>query len=99
MGVGMKNATRSTANKRLFARERTTYERRGGARGGIRRLRPRLYIVESTKKRGTSGRDKKHRPLYDKLESLFRSVVQQSLIDETFGLRFASDRAVLEDYP
>jgi hypothetical protein len=40
-----------------------------------------------------------HRPLYDKLESLFRSVVKQSLIDETFGLRFASDRAVLEEYP
>jgi len=40
-----------------------------------------------------------HRPLYEKLESLLRSVVKQSLIDETFGLRFASEQAVLKEYP
>jgi len=40
-----------------------------------------------------------HRPLYDKLESLLRSVVKQSLIEETFGVRFASDQAVLKEYP
>jgi hypothetical protein len=40
-----------------------------------------------------------HRPLYDKLESLLRSVVRKSLVDETFGLRFASDQAVSKEYP
>ena len=40
-----------------------------------------------------------HRPLYDKLESLLRAVVKKSLLDEPWGFRFASDLAVLKEYP
>jgi hypothetical protein len=40
-----------------------------------------------------------HRPLYDKLESLLRAIVRKCLLDESFGLHFADDRAVLKNYP
>lgn len=36
----------------------------------------------------------KHRPLYDKLESLLRAAVKRCLLDEAFGLHFADDAAV-----
>jgi hypothetical protein len=35
-----------------------------------------------------------HRPLYDKLESLLRLAVKQSLLDETFGAYFTNDDTV-----
>jgi hypothetical protein len=40
----------------------------------------------------------KHRPLYDKLESLLRAVVKKCLLDEEFGERFASKEAVAKYY-
>ena len=40
-----------------------------------------------------------HRPLYDKLESLLRVTVKTCLLDESFGLRFANDQTVLQNYP
>jgi len=36
----------------------------------------------------------KHRPLYDKLESLLRATLKKCFIDETFGQHFANDAAV-----
>ncbi len=40
-----------------------------------------------------------HPPLYNKLESLLRVTVKKCLLDESFGRRFADDKAVLKNYP
>jgi hypothetical protein len=41
----------------------------------------------------------KHRPLYDKLESLLRAVLKKCLLDEVFGRNFADDTAVKANWP
>jgi hypothetical protein len=41
----------------------------------------------------------KHRPLYEKLESLFRAILKKCFADEAFGRNFADDAAVKAKWP
>jgi len=41
----------------------------------------------------------KHRPLYDKLESLLRSALKKCFLDEAFARNFADDAAVRANWP